>query len=391
MITTNAGILNDTLADELCAAGLGMLNISINSGCPGTYGYVHGARPEERERILTLMKRLSQRPQHPWLSASMVLLRPNLPELLDFVKETIISGVREIDILGLRFAEIFPTLALNDEEWERARQNLAAAAALSKQAGVAFNAYDIPRGPARARKDAAEPDRSHWSLGCFVGYQFAQIDVDGHVHGCCSCSDYIANLDGVSFADIWHSPSYERFRQVCRDMPANKLTPYGCNCRDCGNVMDNKEAHGELQFLPISVRAEGIFATRLDLAQVVWDRLGDLLPRCGDAGGYEDIAPDEAEAAWTAVCGLQSAGVMVGISVPGHRPLFMPRRLTSCSEAAVVLQRSASLLGVDDEQSQRLVASVAPRLMALDPLLKSELEGWVRAVRCDLAQTASLK
>jgi MoaA/NifB/PqqE/SkfB family radical SAM enzyme len=387
MVTTNAGLLTDALADELCDAGLATLSISINSGCPQTYADVHGARPEERARILSLMKRLSQRPRHPWISTSMVLLKPNFEELPDFVSEAIEAGVKAVDVLGLRCAGLFPTLELSDGEWERARRAIAATGEQAARSGVHLTAYCIPPDPAQAsaERPAVDTDRSHWTLGCFVGYRFVRIDVDGIVHGCCACGNRLGSLEGASLAEVWHSPSYERFRMVCRAMGTTKQAPYRCDCADCGNTMDNEEVYRELHFRPVPAAATGAFATRLELARVVWDHLGDLLPHGEEAEGYGDLGPEQAGDSWAAVAGLQAAGVMVGQTTTG-RPLFLPRRFATYADAARVLQRAASVLGTSAPEAEQLVTSAAPALRAPDPLLRSEVEQWVRAVRSKVAR-----
>jgi MoaA/NifB/PqqE/SkfB family radical SAM enzyme len=390
MITTNAGLLTDALADELCDAGLTTLSISINSGCPQTYADVHGARPEERARILALMKRLSQRPRGPVLYTSMVLLKPTFEEMPQFVRDAIGAGVRAVDVLGLRLAELFPTLALNEEEWAQVRRDIAAAKACAEAAGVTFSSYCIPGEPARGSEErrTVGTDRSQWGLGCFVGYQFVRMDVHGHAHGCCSCGNDLGSLDDASFADLWHSPSYERFRQVCRAMPATRLAPPACNCRDCGNVSDNEAVHRELQFTSLGpARDEGL-ASRLDLARVVWDHFGDLLPRGGEAAGYGDLTPEQAGDSWAAVAGLQAAGVMTGSAGAG-RPLFMPRQLASRRDAARVMQRVVSLLGAATDEADRLVTSTAPALQDPDPLVRPELEAWARAVRAEVSRVSA--
>jgi MoaA/NifB/PqqE/SkfB family radical SAM enzyme len=382
MVTTNAGLLTDALADELCDAGLGTLSISINSGCPQTYADVHGARPEERARILSLMRRLSERPRGPRLLASTVLIRPNRCELLTFTEEAVAAGASAIDVLGLRCTELFPALALDEDEWAQARGDIATARARARSAGVVLASHCVPTGPApaRAAAQAASTDRSHWGLGCFVGYQLTRIDVDGSVHGCCSCTNHLGSVEGTQFAAVWYSPSYERFRQVCRAMPATQVPPFGCNCRDCGNVADNEEVHRALQFVPVPAAKGKGFANRLELARVVWDHLGDLLPHGEEAEGYADLRPEQAGDSWAAVAGLQAAGVMVGQATTG-RPLFLPRQFATYADATRVLQRAASILGTGAPEAEQLVASAAPALRAPDPLLRGELEQWVRAVR----------
>ncbi len=248
MITTNGGLLTDTLADELCDAGVYQLSFSLNSGSPETYAAVHGAAAGERARLLALMRRISQRPQPPLLLASLVLLQQNSGELLPFVRDAIAAGVVGIEVLGLRFADLFPTLAL--ESWDRVRADLAEAQAFAQQAGVVLQTSNVPA----AKGEEAPPGPSHWTLGCFVGHLFTRIDVDGVLHGCCSCENLLASLHEGSFAQAWWSRPYQKFREAGRRMAERGAAPPACNCADCGNGMDNAVAFREQGFRTLPPR-----------------------------------------------------------------------------------------------------------------------------------------
>lgn len=376
MITTNGGRLSEGLADQLCDAGLSQLSVSINSGSPNTYARVHGVPSEERTRILSAMRRVSARPRPPALFASMVILKPNLAELLDFVKDGISAGADALDLLGVRHPGAFPTLALDEEDWDQVRRDLAPATAMAREAGVELRMSGIP-----AKGEGTHAGPSHWTLGCFVGYLFLRIEANGNVHGCCSCENRLGSLAETSFAEVWGSRLYRRFRRECRAMPATGLMPASCACDYCGNAMDNVVAHGELGFRPVRGGREDGVATRLDLARIVWRGLGALLPRDGDAPGYADLTREEAGRAWAGVVGLQSAGVMTGApGAPGGLRQFWPCRPVAQAEAAEVLRRCLATLGVPPDRCDELISSGAPKTRGLDALLKSELERWTRTV-----------
>jgi len=222
-----------------------LLSVSINSGSAETYAQVHSAPPGERERILSVIRRISRRSSPPLLCASMVLLQPNAREAVSFVKTAITAGVHAINLLGLRCADLFPTLVLDDTEELRAE--LEAAGALARQAGVGLEFHNLPQ--TRGHAEAVEP--LHWSLGCFIGYQFVRIDVDGNLEGCCSCENHLGCLADASFPEAWHSRAYQEFREHGRRMPETKSPPPGCNCVDCGNVSDNAEVYRALGFRPV--------------------------------------------------------------------------------------------------------------------------------------------
>lgn len=381
MITTNGGRLNEALADQLCDAGLSQLSVSINSGSPNTYARVHGVPSEERTRILSVMRRVSARPRPPALFASMVVLKPNAPELLDFVRDGISAGADALDLLGLRnpgalHIPALGTLALDEEEWDRVRRDLPPATAMAREAGVELRMSGIP-----AKGEGTDGGPSHWRLGCFVGYLFLRIEANGNVNGCCSCENRLGSLAEASLAEVWRSQLYQRFRRECREMPATGRMPLSCACDCCGNAMDNVVAHGELGFRPLRAGREDGIATRLDLARIVWRGLGALLLHDRDAPGYADVTRDQTGPAWAAVVGLQSAGVMTGApGAAGGLREFWPRRPVAQAEAAEVLRRCLATLGVPPDRCDELISSRAPKTRGRDALLESEVERWTRAV-----------
>lgn len=243
-VTTNGSKLDESFADSLCEAGLTQLSISLNAGSAATYSEIHGAPASEYARLLSVIRRISSRPNPPLLCASMVVLQPNAHEVAAFVQEAIAAGVHAINLLGLRYAERFATLA--QEETEELRRDLEMACTLARRAGIGMELHNLPQG--RGQKEALEP--LHWRLGCYVGHQFVRVDVDGNLEGCCSCANHLGRLTDSSFAEAWRSSAYQEFREQCRRMPETKAAPPGCNCADCGNVMDNNVAYREMGLIP---------------------------------------------------------------------------------------------------------------------------------------------
>jgi len=124
IITTNAGVLTEELADQLCEWNLQQLSISIDSGTPATYAEVHGGPPEDRARILNLIKRISQRKEgKPRLLASMVLSQVNFREMLDLVRDAIDHGATGVVIGGMRPVPFDSTdLGLSEDDWSQVRR-----------------------------------------------------------------------------------------------------------------------------------------------------------------------------------------------------------------------------------------------------------------------------
>ena len=386
IITTNAGRLTEQLADRLCEWGLQQLSISIDSGAPETYREVHGGQPEDRERALSIIKRLAKRTHaRPRLLVSMVLSQLNFRELLPLARDAIEAGATGIVVGGMRPVPFDSSdLALSDDDWARVRDDLAQAAEMTRRAGVDL-AMDNIR-PVERPRAAAWP---YEKMACFIGHFFAVIDVDGVVHGCCTCQNRLGSLDESSFRDIWWSRQYQLYRRILREMPSTGLTPPRCECRHgCGHVPENAQLQRELGFtFPASLPASE-FATRIQVAAALCRHLARLLPARSQDFRFADLAaPGEAEAASR----LRQAGIMSGIGSMDGVSLFEPQRMVARGELGDILARTLVASSIDRERAHALIAqSRAGTGHPAEPLRKTDLEGWLARIAAGIGPAADL-
>ncbi len=386
IITTNASQLTESLVDELCQAGLGQLSVSLNAGTPETYAQVNGVPAEGHDHALAIIRRASQRPGPPCVIASMVLLQQNAHEILDFTRNALAAGVHMVMYLGLRMAPLLSPVVI--EDWDSVRRDLAAAEALAKQAGVTCIISGVPGPPAEEAGPKTAPAPSHWTLGCYVGHLFTRVLVDGSLRGCCSCEGVLGSLAAGSFVAQWHSRAYREFRGLCREMPSRQSGPPACNCADCGNTLENGEAYLAMGFQPAPRNEEDAVATRLELAELVWRHLADLLPGDGSAPVYTDLTPEQAGPTWAAVAGLHAANAMTGVPEEKGRS-FRPGDLALRVQATHVLRRSLTHLGLPADRAEQLVTSTAPDTEGSELLFRQEIDAWAQRLRAALPKTAA--
>jgi MoaA/NifB/PqqE/SkfB family radical SAM enzyme len=373
IITTNAGRLTEELADKLCEWNLQQLSISIDSGTPETYQQVHGGAPGDRERILRLIKHLARRADHkPRLLVSMVLSHLNFRELLTLVRDAIDAGATGIVVGGMRPVPFDLTgLSLSDDDWAQVRADLARAVEMTRQAGVDL-AVDNIRPVGKPRSESWPYER----MACFIGHLFAVIDVDGVVHGCCTCQNRLGSLDDASFRGIWWSPQYRRYRQVLREMPSSGLTPPRCECRHgCGHVPENAQLQRELGFRFPGAAPPSQFATRLQVAEAVCRRLDRLLPAKSRDFTFADVTdPRRLEATGR----LRQAGIMSGIGSMDGVSLFEPQRMVAREEFADILRRALAAFGLPRDRADDCIAtSRVGAGHAAGPLLRADMEQWL--------------
>lgn len=70
-------------------------------------------------------------------------------------------------------------------------------------------------------------------IGCFMGYVYARVLVDGTVLYCCNTNVVVGNLADGRFSELWRAPRWEAMRARMRD------GDYLPSCRQCGKVVQN--------------------------------------------------------------------------------------------------------------------------------------------------------
>ncbi len=386
IITTNAGRLTEEVADRLAEWGVRQLSVSIDSGKAETYAAIHHAPPEERARILGLIRRLSQRGEgRPRLLVSMVISKPNCWEVLELVRDAVEAGADGVVIGGMRPVSFDSAgLALEEADWARVREELAKAEEVVQEAGVELRTDNIR--PAEGPRSEMWP---YQEMACFIGHVFSAVDAEGKVHGCCSCRNFLGSLEGSSFGEVWRSRCYRLFREACRELPTTGLTPPGCECREaCGNVSDNLAIQEEVQFRFTWRQEASEFASRLDMAREMLRHLGPMLPEAEGTAEFGDVDQGEVEEeTWRAVSRLHALGIMVGSVLPGGRRLFEPTRIATRGDLAEVMRRALAVCGVEAERAEDLVAESRSREGHVwEPLVKREMEEWLEGLAVRLAR-----
>jgi MoaA/NifB/PqqE/SkfB family radical SAM enzyme len=383
IITTNAGLLTEEQADRLCEWGVQQLSVSIDSGTPETYERVHAGRPDDRARILRLIKRLSRREEgKPRLLVSMVLSQLNFRELLDLVRDAIDAGASGIVVGGMRPVPFDSTdLALSDEDWAQVREDIERARELVAAAGMDLAVDNIR--PAEKSRVEAWP---YGDMGCFVGHRFAVIDVHGDVHGCCTCQNRLGSLDERPFREIWSSQPYRMFRRILREMPSTGLTPPRCECRHgCGHIPENAQLQRELSFRFHSGLPETGLATRAEVAQALCRHLDGVLPAVEKESEFADLEAADGAAASR----LRQVGVMGGIGSMDGVSLFEPRRLVARGELDDVIKRVLTVSGIEEEAvGATAAAAEAGSGHPSEPLGKRDLEAWLTRLTSALSRRA---
>ncbi|MDY0060383.1 MAG: radical SAM protein [Myxococcota bacterium] len=160
-----------------------------------------------------------------------VILRENcelLPEMVAFGAQTGAAGV-SFKLASL--AHGTEGLALDPEQRARLLEHgIPEACALADRLGVATDlpAFATQLGPDPLRCAPME------QVGCFMGYLYARVTVDGDLLYCCDPEIVVGRLGpGSSFGALWRSPRYQELRER---LGRGEFFP---GCARCGKYKQN--------------------------------------------------------------------------------------------------------------------------------------------------------
>jgi radical SAM protein with 4Fe4S-binding SPASM domain len=222
---SNATLLTRRRADELVAAGLDWLHVSLDGASPETFEAIRDgasfATVVDNLSGLIAAKRAAGG-AGPWVRVVFVAMRRNVAELPELVTLLGRIGVDEIRVQNLShdfadtpaesgYREIREYTAgqalWNGADLAAARDAFARAGAAAAEHGVALR---LPRlEPVPVAAEAGRP-------GCTWPWDGAYVTSRGVVQPCCMVmgDDRIAlgDLNRDGFAEIWHGPAYREFR-----------------------------------------------------------------------------------------------------------------------------------------------------------------------------------
>jgi radical SAM protein with 4Fe4S-binding SPASM domain len=222
---SNATLLTRRRADELVAAGLDWLHVSVDGARADTYeGIRQGA---SFDTVITNLEglvaaRRAAGSDTPWIRAVFVAMRRNVAELPELVAVLARAGVDELRVQNLShdFSDTDPAgryagirdFATAEGLWT-STDGAAAAAAAFAEAGRQAGRYGLTLRLPRLSSVEPRPDRP----GCTWPWDSVYVTSQGVVQPCCMVmgDDRVAfgRLDEQSFPDIWYSSDYREFRR----------------------------------------------------------------------------------------------------------------------------------------------------------------------------------
>jgi radical SAM protein with 4Fe4S-binding SPASM domain len=237
---SNATLLTRRRADELVAAGLDWLHVSLDGATAGTYEGIRGGADFDtvvRNLASLVAAKRAAGSGTPWLRVVFVAMRRNVAELPDLVRLLARVGVDELRVQNLShtFSDTDPSgryagireftaaeaLWSGDGDDSTAADAFGEARAAAEEFGLDLRLPHLTAPPV----EPGEPGRP----GCTWPWDAAYVTSAGVVQPCCMVmgDDRVAlgDLTAQSFAEIWYGEAYRDFRtrlageqppEVCR-------------------------------------------------------------------------------------------------------------------------------------------------------------------------------
>jgi len=236
-LCTNASKLSREIADGFVEVGLDRMNVSLNAGTPQTYPLIHVTEtPENYLSVKSNLRYLADRraqagKKAPYVKLSFVVGARNAHEVEQMVSVTHEVGADAAMFIHTTIHDGTRDLALTREQHNRLLESVPRARDLADRHGVATNlATFAATVPTYLQEKITGPP----IVPCYVGWYFTVILGNGSVMPCCQCSKPVDRIsEDKTFADIWSSEEYRKFRTEARSLPDSKEFKWSCECDRC--------------------------------------------------------------------------------------------------------------------------------------------------------------
>ena len=238
--------------ERVLAIGVDQLLIGIHAASEAAYRAFHPSFQSDEwqvlHRMLARFSAAGRRYKHV-----QVICRTNAGELAEMVR---LAHRYDAEQLNFKLAGLKEgTEAARITEEQRARLVdtwIPEAGALAVELGVVTN-LGVFAAQIEAGGEATAPIAE---VGCFMGYVYARVLVDGTVLYCCNTDVRVGTLaGGARFSDLWSGPAWSALRDRLR------RGDYFPSCDQCGKLNQNVKlaerfaaAYGEPRLLAVTGR-----------------------------------------------------------------------------------------------------------------------------------------
>lgn len=216
-------------ADALCANPPDQVLVGVQGVTPETHAAFHPGWTEEHFfRLCTLLRRLARTPAR--VRHVQVIDRTTVAEVPEMIRFGHLFGADRVHLKLASLADGTESTALT--EAQRAwllTTGIPEARARAAALGVRTNLELFARQVALGGLTTAPMDE----IGCWMGYVYARVTVDGELLYCCNPEVRAGHLDDGPLAGQWWGPRWQKLRET---VGAGR---WFRGCERCGKVEQN--------------------------------------------------------------------------------------------------------------------------------------------------------
>lgn len=213
-------------ADRIVALDVDQLLIGVHGASEGSYRAFHPSfvRDEWAELHQKLERLRGRRYKHVQVVAGC-----NAHELVEMIELGARYEAGQVNFKLASLAHGTETTRITEDQRTRLFDDVPRAIERARALGLPHN-LDVFQEQLRAGGgDTAPID----DIGCFMGYVYARVLVDGTVLYCCNTEVVVGSLGEARFSELWRGPRWTALRERLR---AGDYLP---SCRQCGKVVQN--------------------------------------------------------------------------------------------------------------------------------------------------------
>jgi MoaA/NifB/PqqE/SkfB family radical SAM enzyme len=231
-VLTNGLALDDKRA-KIWATKRAHFRFSLHAGDVETWLRVHpGGTATQFERLSRAIKVLAAAGV-PRISVMHVIHKDNFTRVREMVEHARVHGVRSVLFRPVRAEGSLAAVVLSPEQEQHLRRDLAACLALADSYGIRTNLREYLSNKLFTDDGAVQTTDLYRRIPCYIGWLYAEFDVDGMLRPCLLSQIEMGRLGEKSLREIWRSPRYRAFRREARTMPIRGRLVKGCRCHAC--------------------------------------------------------------------------------------------------------------------------------------------------------------
>ena len=215
--------------ERIISLGVDQLLIGLHGASPEAYRAFHpNFVNDEWQRVLVMLTRFREAGRR--YKHIHVICRENAHELPAMIRQAAEYQAEQVNFKLASLREGTEAVRITEEQRQRLIQSwLPEAKEEAARLSVSAN-FEVFADQLRAGEEATAPIED---IGCFMGYSYARILVDGTVLFCCSPEVVIGNLADGPFPDLWDGPRWNQIRAQLR------RGEYFSTCHQCGKFNMN--------------------------------------------------------------------------------------------------------------------------------------------------------